>query len=377
MKICIVSWAPFHAGAEVAAERLAIGLQREGHEVLVVLGTKEETWRRMRHIGLHCEHVPLLLTDKWRMLRWRAMQQVMRQTFRRFRPDVVHCNDLPTSQMVGNAAKQLGIPRICHHRFSFGGAAIDWLNKFGAERHLFVSDAFMREMCAESKQLADAPRSVVHDGMPLGQAPTECDRRIAKDRLNLCQERVIVLFAGQVVEHKGLKDLIQAWQLMADPTRAKADLVIVGEDFQSQGDYRRKMQELAASIDCRARFVGFQSDVAAWQIAADIAVVPSHVEPLGLVVMEAMAQCLPVIGSDVGGIPEMIVNEETGLLVPPREPAALARAIERLIGNSAERERFGAAGRARCEAQFDIAVHTSAVLEQYRLVLPERACLAS
>ena len=70
LRIAIASWAPFHAGAEVAAERLALGLQAEGHEVLVVLGTDGETLRRMRQVGLHCEFLPLMLTDKWRMWRW-------------------------------------------------------------------------------------------------------------------------------------------------------------------------------------------------------------------------------------------------------------------------------------------------------------------
>ena len=137
------------------------------------------------------------------------------------------------------------------------------------------------------------------------------------------------------------------------------------------------MQQLATRLGSPAKFLGFQGNIGQWLIAADLAVVPSHVEPLGNATLEAMAHALSVIGCDVGGIPEMIVHEETGLLVPPREPNALARAIERLIGNPDERARFGGAGRARCEAHFDIAAHTYAVLEQYRLVLPKRARLAS
>src|SRR6476646_9754147 len=98
LRIAIASWAPFHAGAEVAAERLALGLQEAGHEMLVVLGTEGETLRRMRAVGLQCEFVPLLLTNKWQMWRWRAVQRELGRVFRRFQPDVVHCNDLPTSQ---------------------------------------------------------------------------------------------------------------------------------------------------------------------------------------------------------------------------------------------------------------------------------------
>ena len=168
LRIAIASWAPFHAGAEIAAERLALGLQAEGHEVLVVLGTDGETLRRMRQVGLHCEFLPLMLTDKWRMWRWRAVQRELVRVFHRFKPDVVHCNDLPTSQMVGKAARQLALPRICHHRFPFGGTAIDWLNKFGTERHLFVSAALRNDLCAASQLIATVPCEVVHDGLAAG-----------------------------------------------------------------------------------------------------------------------------------------------------------------------------------------------------------------
>ena len=65
-KIAIASWAPFHAGAEVAAKRLALGLREHGHRVLVVLGTKGETLERMKAFGIDVRHVPLALTDKRR-----------------------------------------------------------------------------------------------------------------------------------------------------------------------------------------------------------------------------------------------------------------------------------------------------------------------
>jgi glycosyltransferase involved in cell wall biosynthesis len=378
MRIAIASWAPFHAGAEVAAERLALGLQEAGHEVLVVLGTEGETLRRMRSVGLRCEFVPLMLTDKWRMWRWRAAQRELAGIFRRFQPDIVHFNDLPTSQMAGRAARELGIPRVCHHRYTFETTAANWLNKFGAERHLYVSRALMTEMEQASAELRVAPRAVVYDGLPLPPARTNDDRREARAKLGLSSEELYVLYAGQITERKGVADLIRAWMLLSEGARAKAELLIVGEDLQNGGRYRVEMEQLARSIGCQAKFTGFQRNLPEWQMAADIAVTPSHFDPLGNVVLEAMAASLPVVGCEVGGIPEMIVHEETGLLAPPHAPAALAGALERLIKDPAERERFGAAGRVRCETHFDIAVHTREILNQYRLVLSETtACMAS
>lgn len=369
MKVCLACWAPFYAGAEVAAKRLAEGLQSAGHDVLMVLGTDGETLEQMHSAGLRCEIVPLATTDKWRWWKYADARRQLASLFRREQPDIVHANDLPSSQMVGQAAKRLGIPRLCHHRFPFGATAINWLNKFGAERHVFISQALSTEMCGASNVLAKAPRAVVHDGIPLPSIPTTADRKLARKRLGFNSDKVLVLFAGQIVQHKGVADLINAWQLLSETFRRRVEILIIGEDLQKQGEYRRAMESLAKEIGCPARFLGFQRNMAEWQTAADIAVVPSHVEPLGLVVMEAMAHALPVVGSDVGGIPEMIVDGETGLLVSPRDPQSLAGALERLINSPEERRRLGEAGRRRCEMHFSIESHVKKMLEQYRLAM--------
>src|SRR5207302_6715362 len=94
-----------------------------------------------------------------------------------------------------------------------------------------------------------------------------------------------------------------------------------------------------------------------------------HAEPLGNATLEAMSYGLPVIGSLVGGIPEMIVNEETGLLVPPRSPDLLAQALKRLITDQETRNRLGRQGRSRCEKHFSLGGHVQSVLGEYDRVL--------
>jgi glycosyltransferase involved in cell wall biosynthesis len=118
--------------------------------------------------------------------------------------------------------------------------------------------------------------------------------------------------------------------------------------------------------------MGFQKNVPAWLTAADMVLVPSHAEPLGNATLEAMAHARPVIGGDVGGIPEMVVGEETGLLVPPKSPADLAAAIERLLLDEPLRERMGQAARQRCEELFSLEAHVAAVVRQYEIVLARK-----
>jgi glycosyltransferase involved in cell wall biosynthesis len=377
LKVCLASLAPFVGGAEVAAERLAIGLREAGHEVVMVLGRTGPVQERMERAGLRCVVAPMHMTDKWHWWRWLRSRGALRQMLRRERPDVLHSNDLPTHQVLSAAARGLGIPRVCHHRFPFGGTAIDWLNKFGAERHLFVSRALMEALCGESQNLARSERAVVHDGLELPPAPSFEDRRRARKRLGLAEDRAIVTFAGQIIERKGVADILRAWMMLAPSTREQADLLIVGDDLQGQGAYRATMQEMSASLGCPARFVGFRSDVGDWLTASDVAVVPSLVEPLGNATLEAMACGLPVVGSAVGGIPEMVVDGQTGLLVPPQCPEKLAEAIGRLIDEPETRARYGEAGRRRCETLFSLEAHCRGVLGEYDRVLARNTQVAT
>lgn len=405
MHVLLAAWAPFHAGAEVAAVRLATGLRDAGHRVSVVVGTRGETYEQLREIGLDTRYLPLTMTDKFKWLRYRHAQRLLRRLLVELQPDVVHANDLPTSQMVAQATGRLGIPRVCHHRWIFGGSAIDWLNKYCAERHLFVSRALMDRLTEASPQLAASEREVVYDGLALPQSPDDDDRQAARRRLGLSLDANVVLFAGQIIERKGVADLLRAWTTVSsmlkkgagaparhqspgaffDGARATpylqqttcrcerpAQLIIAGDDLENLGSYRREMEALAQQLPCDARFVGYQRNVADWIVAADFCVVPSHEEPLGNATLEAMAHGRPVVGTHVGGIPEMVVHQETGLLVPPRNPERLADALLRLLSDADLRTRLGQSARARCEQLFSLRAHVDAVVAEYRQLLAER-----
>jgi glycosyltransferase involved in cell wall biosynthesis len=372
LKVGLISWAPFLAGAEIAAERLAVGLQRAGHEVFVVLGHDGPVMERMRGAGLRCLHLPILFTDKWHWFRYRQARNALQRLLKQERPDIVHSNDLPTHQIVSDAVRGTGIPEVCHHRWIFDEKAIDWLNKFGAERHLFVSRFLMEELSQRSPRLGAGTRSVVYDGLPLPPPSMDADRHRARRQLNLPPDRVLVTFAGQIIERKGVADLLRAWALLDAAHQSKPELLIIGEDLESKGNYRIAMQHLAAELHCTPRFLGFQKNVGEWLLASDIAVVPSHAEPLGNATLEAMSYTLPVLGCAVGGIPEMVLHEQTGLLVPSRSPADLATALTRLIGDVELRRRLGEQGRRRCEEVFSLKEHVKAVLKEYEIVLSSR-----
>ncbi len=377
MKICLTSWAPFVAGAEIAVERLAVGLLTSGHDVVIVVGTDGEAFSRFRIAGIRCEYIPQRFTDKLKWLQYRKSRNLLIELLHREQPDVVHSNDLPSHQMTSDAARRLNIPRVCHHRWIFERIAIDWLNKFGAEQHLFVSNALMTMLSNESEKLRSSARAVVYDGLPIPPIPTDSDRAKAKAELLLSPHKVLTLFAGQIIERKGVADILNAWDRLSEDCRSQSDLVIVGDDLENDGAYRREMEQLAMQLGHPVRFMGFQKNVPRWLTAADIVLVPSHAEPLGNATLEAMAHCRPVIGCNVGGIPEMVDHESSGLLVPPKSPADLAAAMERLIGGRAFREALGRQARVQCDRRFSVQTHVDNVVGHYRRMLTSRAVAGS
>jgi len=112
-------------------------------------------------------------------------------------------------------------------------------------------------------------------------------------------------------------------------------------------------------------FAGYRDDAARVVAAADVFALPSWTEGLPLVVLEAMALGRPVVATPVGGTPELVVDEETGLLVPPRDVAALAAALTRVLGDGALGRRLGEAGRRRVAERFSAEATSREVLALY------------
>jgi len=146
-------------------------------------------------------------------------------------------------------------------------------------------------------------------------------------------------------------------------------LLLVGDD--PFGDGRQRTEALARELDLGSAcvFTGVRRDVPDLMAASDVFVMSSLWEGLGLVFLEAMATGLPVVSTRVSAIPEVVVDGETGLLVPPADDAALADALVRLAREPALRARLGAAGRARVRERFGLERMIDETLAVYAEVL--------
>jgi glycosyltransferase involved in cell wall biosynthesis len=170
---------------------------------------------------------------------------------------------------------------------------------------------------------------------------------------------VLVLVLGVLERRKGHAVLLEAAR------RLGSTVPPVRYVFCGEGGEREALAAAAEPLGDRVRFAGFQRDVAACLAAADIVALPSLHEGLGVAALEAMAAGQPVVASRVGGLAEVVIPDETGLLVPREDPAALAAALSRLIGDPVARARLGAAGRARVLADYSAVRMAEATLACY------------
>jgi glycosyltransferase involved in cell wall biosynthesis len=156
---------------------------------------------------------------------------------------------------------------------------------------------------------------------------------------------------GRLAPEKGQAFLLEALALLGD------QLPELQTVFFGDGPLKEELQGRCAQLGLtgRVRFAGQRPDIRRWLPFFDLFVLPSAWEGLSQALLEAMAAGLPVTATAVGGSPEAVVEGETGLLIAPGDPPALASAITRLAQDPALRQRMGAAGRRRVEAHFDLA----------------------
>jgi len=226
------------------------------------------------------------------------------------------------------------------------------------------SAAVVRELVEEEGAPAQRVR-LLYNGVESAPVPGNTRERM-RGALGLAEGEIAIGVVANLIPYKGHADLIDA---AAALPRAQAwRLLLIGGDLAVIRDGLAK-RAAGLGIANRVSFLGQRTDVAALLQALDIAVSSSHEEGFSNALLEAMAAGLPVVATAVGGNVEAAVQAETGFLVPPRDPPALAAALATLIADSDLRRRMGCAGRARVEERFSLRAAVRNTEELYRLLL--------
>ena len=346
------------------------GLRAMGHRAALVAHPDGELRRRASE-GL--ELVPLAprtevdLTAGWRFAR----------VLKRLRPDVIHAHD-PHGVAMASVALSLGgassegPPLVAARRVDFhlkGNSFSRWKYR-QVDCYIAASDAIRQILLVDGVP----PERVVtvHEGI-------DVDHVMAAPPVNvheafwLPHHAPVVGNVAALVPHKGQRYLIEAAHLVVKQI-PDARFVILGE-----GELREHLEHLVRehTLEKHVLLPGFRTDVLGCIKGFDVFVMSSVTEGLGTSLLDAMACERPIVATRAGGIPEIVEDHVTGLLVPPRDAKALADAIVRALGDEPLRRQLAAAGFARVRERFTVERMVAETARVYDRIKAQRSTLAS
>ncbi|MEW5871401.1 MAG: glycosyltransferase [Chloroflexota bacterium] len=292
------------------------------------------------------------MTGAWRLdALWRLYRLLRSQQPAILHASLFHAN--LAGRLVGRLA---GTPVIVtwRHNINIGGKQRELAKRLtrGLDDHVVAVSELVRRAEMQAAGGGAGKVSVIHNGIDAQKyAPSDTARRAqVRQALELPADSFPLGYVGRLHPQKGLDVLLKAFS----QARAQAPdmhLLLAGD-----GELRTALQAQAQSlgIDAATHFLGPRSDIPEILAGLDLFVLASLWEGLPMGLLEAMAAGLPVVATQVGGTPEAVRHNETGLLVPPNDRAALAQAILQMHGQPDLRRRLGQAARQRAQEVFSI-----------------------
>ena len=276
--------------------------------------------------------------------------------------DLVHCHDAHSL----TAAWMAGIHRRCAlvaarrlaHPLSGGRLG---LARYRAAGRIVAVSEYVRGTVLASGVQADRVE-VVHDGVAVPQLPSQADREAARRRWIGESDVPLLGCVGYLLPEKGQEVLVRAMPLVLKKS-PECRLLLAGD-----GPCRVRLDRLAVDlgVERSIRFAGHVDDVATVYFALDVFLFPSLAEPLGSSLLAAMAHGLPAVGIAAGAVPEIIEDGRNGLLVAASEPAGVAAAALRLLGEAGLAQALGAAARETIIDRFSADRMVEGTLRVYR-----------
>jgi glycosyltransferase involved in cell wall biosynthesis len=348
-------------GAEMVMLRLARSLRDRGHQVVPVGPDRGCGWlaEQFRSDGFEPRTFSLR-----RPLDWRCLTGLV-DTLRGMGVEAVHSHEFTMAIYGAAAARWLGVPHVITMH---GGQHVTskWRRRESLRLAFRASTATVA-VSVDTKRHLDTELGlpngrvvVVQNGVPIPVG----DGDAVRAEIGVTGDELLILAVGSLVPRKGHAGLLRALaSVRTAGITVPWRLAIAGG-----GAEREALVALAheLAIADRVHLLGHRGDVASWQRAADIFVMPSLWEGLPLALQEAMFTGSAVIGSRTSGIPEAITDGVDGLLVPPGDVEALADAIRRLMTDAELRASLGAAAQARAERDFSLDRMTTRYEALYR-----------
>ena len=249
--------------------------------------------------------------------------------------DLVHANSTSTSVYSGAAAKLAAIPSAGHIReiqkLSSNKIELICKNDF----LIAVSHATGRSLTSQG--VPDSKIKVIHNGINQDKFTHNIQNEILRNELCISGDIPLIGYIGQICLRKGIDTFMDSAKLLLRSI-PDAHFVIVGERFSQKEEsilleQNIKNQSTAVPLKGHVSFTGYRNDIASIMNDLTLLVLPARQDPFPRVLLEAMAIGLPVVANNIGGVPELVVNNRTGFIVPPDDPASMSDAMLEIISD--------------------------------------------
>jgi sugar transferase (PEP-CTERM/EpsH1 system associated) len=270
---------------------------------------------------------------------------------------IVHTHNFAASLYGSLSARIAGIPVVIHtehgtHLYpQFRRRFIRKIISILIDKTVSVSDQIKQTLISQDHISKNRIMTILN-GVDINKYSHKCDTEIKNKRkeLNIDEKIKVIGIVARLSAEKDHENLLQAFSIVTKDIQY-VNLIIIGDGIL-RDELEKKSKKLG--LEDKVFFLGLRQDIPELLSIMDLFVLSSIREGIPLTILEAMVAGLPIVATSVGGIPEVIINEETGILVPSKNPTALANAIVRILSDSSLAQRMGSKGNERIKETFSI-----------------------
>ncbi len=364
-------------GAERELLRILDRLSDFKYRALVVCPERGPLHDELSHRKIETRSVPF---PAWRKLRSYprrpAAVRCLRNVIVAERPDLLHVNDIWWVPQTLRASTESAIPILAHVRQKIEPQKVRRYELEKVDRVLPVARQIQRSL--EAGGVRPERLSTLHSGIDIGDVPDDQDGSEIRRRFGIPGSAPLLGTVANLFPRKGYDVMLRALPAILNAVPDIHYLIVGGGD----ASYEKSLRSLVGNLglDHRVHFAGFQESIYPYLAAMDLYVQPAHMEGLPIAVLEAMAMRKPVVATFVGGLPEVVEDGQTGYLVGPGDPGALAQASLKLLSEPGRGKDMGIQGRTRVEKSFTIETMMRELINGYNDLLmrtPHGSSLAS
>lgn len=353
LHIAFVCFSSARGGLEMMLVRLAASLHSAGHSVIVISPPHSGIAEGCQQAAIrHCS-----LSPSFRYCDPIASGR-LRQLFTQRGTEVVVVGTSKDISTVVLAKRNLKSLRVAYFQQMQSGIVKKDLFHRWSYSHLDRWITLTMKMKESTVQTTTVPAEII-DVVPLGVdlerfSADRYQKPVTRTLFRLPKDKLIVGLAGRLDPQKGQETLLRSVSLVRKRL-PRAHFVLVGEETRGESGYLSELQRIVESegIGSSVQFLPFTNRVPELLSAFDVTVMPSYSETYGYLAIESMAMGVPVVGTNAGGLPEIIDDQKTGILVSPKDHRALAGAIISLLSNRKRRAKMSQNARMRAAKSFD------------------------